>query len=65
MARKYFYCDRWRIMMAEDACINRYKKGLAKCAGCEEGARRAAALLETRKSKLEIGEAHGIHNDGD
>jgi len=41
-------------MMAESACINRYKKGLKKCEGCEEGARRAAALLETRNSKLEM-----------
>ena len=37
MKRKYFYCERWRIQMFEEACINRYKKGLSKCAGCEKG----------------------------
>ena len=48
MARKYFYCDRWRFMMAEDACINRYKKGLKKCENCEKGKR----LLEIKIAGL-------------
>jgi len=48
MASRYFFCERWQIMMAEDVCINRYKKGVKKCEGCKEGARRVATLLETR-----------------
>ena len=45
---KYFYCERWRFMMAEDACINRYRKGLKKCEGCAKG----RALLEEKIPEL-------------
>lgn len=35
-------------MMAEDACMNRYRKGLKKCEGCEKG----KALLEAKIAEL-------------
>lgn len=59
--RKYFYCERWHLQMAEDACMNRYRKGLKKCEGCEKG----KALLEAKISELkEEQEAYGLHDTG-
>ena len=46
--KKYFHCERWRMMMAEDACMNRYRKGLKKCEGCEKG----KELLEQEIAEL-------------
>jgi len=43
--------------MAEEACMNRYRKGLKKCAGCDKG----KALLEEKMAEMkkEI-EAYGL-----
>jgi hypothetical protein len=35
-------------MMAEDACMNRYKKGLKKCEGCEKGKELVKKLIADR-----------------
>lgn len=55
--RKYFHCERWHLQMAEEACMNRHRKGLKKCAGCEKG----KALLEEKMAEMkkEI-EAYGL-----
>jgi len=58
---KYFHCTRWRMMMAESACINRYKKGLKKCEGCEKG----KALLQLKINNFKLKDkAHGLHSNG-
>jgi hypothetical protein len=49
MERKWFWCERWRQMIAEETCLNRYRKGLKKCAGCERG----HLLLVARSSSQE------------
>ena len=36
------------MMMAEDACMNRYRKGLKKCEGCAKG----KELLEQEIAEL-------------
>jgi len=53
--RNYFHCERWRMMMSEDACMNRYRKGLKKCEGCEKG----KALLEAKIAELK--EEHAVY----
>lgn len=59
--RKYFYCERFHLQMAEDACMNRYRKGLKKCEGCEKG----KALLEARLAELnEENNRYIISHDG-
>ena len=50
MKRKYFHCERWHLQMAEEACMNRYRKGLKKCTGCEKG----KALLELKIENLKL-----------
>jgi hypothetical protein len=48
-------------MMAEEACINRFKKGLKKCEGCAKGKK----LLEEKLAELkEENEQYGILNPG-
>lgn len=46
--QKYFHCERWHLQMAEAACMNRYRKGLKKCADCPKG----KALLEAKLAEL-------------
>jgi len=47
--------------MAEDACMNRYRKGLKKCEGCEKGkALLAARVAELKEEHL----AYGLHHTG-
>ena len=57
--RNYFHCERWHLQMAEDACMNRYRKGLKRCEGCPKG----KGLLEAKIAELkEEHEAYGLRS---
>ena len=59
--RKYFYCEIWGQQIYEEVCMNRYKKGLKKCEGCEKG--KALLQLKIDNCKLQIErQNHGIHD---
>ena len=60
MKRKYFHCERWHLQMAEEACMNRYRKGLKKCAGCVKGKELLAAKIIELKEEHE---AYGLREN--